>query len=288
MERVRDVWKELVKTLRERGVSSPAQEARFILSRVVDTSPSRLYLFWDLSLSLQQREKLSQMLEKRLSGFPLQYVLGEWEFMSLPFQIEPGVFIPRLDTEAWIEKAILFLKERAKGEPLLICDLGCGSGMIGIACAFWVPSLQLQGVDISWKAVELSRKNARSLAVENRTTFLISDLFSAFEGKKVQFDTILSNPPYIPKDQWEQLSPEVKLYEPQLALLGGEDGLNIIRRIIQESPPFLKRGGRLYLEHDPDQLEALKTMVRNSPQLDYLESITDFTGKIRTSVVVKV
>ncbi|MGC8777617.1 MAG: peptide chain release factor N(5)-glutamine methyltransferase [Candidatus Caldatribacteriaceae bacterium] len=288
MALVKETWKDLVKILRENQVLSPTREARLLLARLLHTSPSRVYLFWDFDLDAVFLGNLYAMLEERLRGVPLQYVLGEWEFLSLPFEIERGVFIPRFDTEAWVEEAILFLRLLAQREPnISICDVGCGSGVIGISCAFWVPDLYVFGIDISEKAVELSRKNAQRLGVSDRTSFVRSDLFEIFHDSGTRFDVILANPPYVPLGDWYSLSREIREYEPKEALVAGEDGLKVIWRIIEEGVHFLKEGGFFFIEHDPRQEESIQEKVRRIPLLEYVRSIEDYNGRTRASVLQK-
>ncbi|MCX7668375.1 MAG: peptide chain release factor N(5)-glutamine methyltransferase, partial [Atribacterota bacterium] len=183
MTLVREVWKGLVRTLQENRVPSPTREARLLLAKLLHTAPSRVYLFWDFDLNGNALQELYTMLGERLQGVPLQYILGEWEFLSLPFQMEKGVFIPRFDTEAWVEEAMLFLRLLTqRNENVNVCDVGCGSGVIGLSCAFWIPGLRVFGVDISEKAIALSRQNAQRLGVADRISFLCSNFFEVFRS----------------------------------------------------------------------------------------------------------
>ena len=283
MPSVKEVWQKLVKDLKEHSFPSPGREARLLLASVLGVEPSRVYLFWDTELSGEKLTRLHSILEKRLQGVPIQYLVKKWEFLSLPFQLRKGVFIPRLDTESWVEEAIVYLRSLPE-EKIIICDMGCGSGVIGISCAFCIENLYLYGADISPQAVKLSEKNAHLLGVDKRSTFLLSDLFSAFPPLK--FDVILSNPPYIREKDWNSLPPEVRLYEPREALLAGEEGLDIIGRILEEGEPFLKEEGLFFLEHDPEQKEAIQKLA-DALSLEYLRSIPDLTGKERASVIRK-
>lgn len=277
-----------MRALREGQVLSPTREARLFLARLLHTSPSRVYLFWDLDLDERFLRELYAMLEERLRGVPLQYILGEWEFLSLPFQVERGVFIPRFDTESWVEEAVLFLRLLAQRKSdVAICDVGCGSGVIGISCAFWVPGIRVWGVDISEKAVALSRKNAEKLGVMDRVSFFRSDLFEALRGLQIQFDAILSNPPYVPSTEWDLLSREIREYEPREALVAGGDGLKVVWRVIEEGLLFLREGGFFFIEHDPRQVDIIREKVRRNSLLEYLRPITDYNGKIRASVLKK-
>ncbi len=283
MPSVKEVWQELIKDFKKQSFSSPPREARLLLSSVLEVEPSRLYLFWDEEFPEEKSARLEALLKERLRGVPLQYLAEKWDFFSLTFRLKRGVFIPRLDTEAWVEEAITYLRSLPE-EQITVCDMCCGSGVIGLNCAFWVDNLYLYGADISPQAVELSQENARLLGLDKKSTFLLSDLFSAFPP--LQFDVILSNPPYIKNRDWDSLPPEIRLYEPREALLAGEEGLDIIERILKEGEPFLKEGGLFFLEHDPEEREAIQKLA-DTLSLEYLRSIPDLTGNERASVIRK-
>ncbi len=284
MLQVREAWKEAVGLLKKAGVVSPSREARLLLSSLLGTDPSRVHLFWDFDLDEKKLEKLRALLKDRARGVPIQYLIKEWEFMSLPFYVEEGVFIPRLDTECWVEEVILFLKKSGERE-LFLCDVGCGSGVIGLSCAFWVPRVKLYGVDILERAIALSKKNARRLDVEDRCAFLKSDLFEVFKGVNILFDVVVSNPPYVRTGDWGSLSEEIRLHEPKEALLAGEDGLSIIRRLLQEGFFWIKKGGLLFFEHDPAQSELIRKEIEKLKVWEYLYTIRDYTHKERATAV---
>lgn len=288
MALVREVWKDLVKTLRESQVLSPTREARLLLAQLLHTAPSRVYLFWDFDLDEKPLRELYTMLEKRLQGVPLQYILGEWEFLALPFRMERGVFIPRFDTEAWVEEAMLFLRLLAqRKDNVTVCDVGCGSGVIGISCAFWIPGLRVFGVDSSEKAVALSQQNAQRLGIADRICFLRSNLFEAFRDLDISFDAILSNPPYVPQEEWDGLAREIREHEPKEALVADQGGLGMIWRIVEEGIPFLKKGGVFFIEHDPRQKDKIQEGIQKYPSLEYVRSIEDYSGKTRASMLRK-
>lgn len=282
---VRELFQRTVRTFREHGILSPTREVRLILGKLLGTSPSRVYLFWERTLTGEEEKTFEALVRERLEGVPLQYVLGEWEFFSLPFRLRRGVFIPRVDTEAWVEEAILLLHVLSgKREKLVVCDLCCGSGVIGLSCAFFVPSVSLFGGDIAEEAVALAEENARILGLSDRAHFFVGDLFAPFASQGMVFDVILTNPPYVAEDEWERLDPSIRLYEPKEALLGGKDGLSVIRRILQDAPGFLRDGGFLFLEHDPSQQETIVALAERSG-LQYFRALCDYTGNVRASVL---
>jgi len=287
MAKVRDVWRDLVLTLREHHLSGPTREARLMLADVLSTSPSHIYLFWDQDLAQEKMEKLYLMLEERFNGVPLQYVLGEWEFFSLSFDIRKGVFIPRLDTESWLEEAIITLRARFNHDQGIICDLGCGSGVIGLTTAYWIPGIQVYAIDISRPAVDMTLHNAGKLGIDSRVIVELSDLFQDFASSStIQFDAILSNPPYVKEEEWFTLSPDIRLHEPKDALVSGSDGLDLIRRILNDSSSYLKKEGFLYLEHDPSQVEAIAEIASPTP-LRWDHIISDYQGQPRATVFIR-
>lgn len=281
---MRKLFEKAVRVFREGGIPSPTREARLLLGKLLGTAPSRVYLFWDRKVSEREEGVFEELVRERLLGVPLQYVLGEWEFFSLPFRMRRGVFIPRVDTEAWVEEAILLLHFLSgKRERLVVGDICCGSGVIGLSCAFFVPALSLFGVDISEEAVALAEENAKLLGLAERARFFVGDLFAPFAEQEVTFDVILANPPYVAEGDWEKLSAEIRLHEPKEALLGGKDGLEVIRRILAEAPLFLRDGGFLFVEHDPAQREAVAALGARSG-LTYVREIRDYTGSVRASL----
>ena len=166
---------------------------------------------------------------------PVQYLVQNQEFMGLDFHVEEGILIPRADTEV-VENAIQYFQERKRISSPLIADLGTGSGAIAVSLASWISHAFVYAVDISEKAIEISKGNAQRHGVSERMRFLRGDLFQplkaeALEGK---LDALVSNPPYIPRREIDNLQKEVAVYEPRLALDGGEDGLDFYRRIIED------------------------------------------------------
>ncbi|HAX97792.1 MAG TPA: peptide chain release factor N(5)-glutamine methyltransferase [Candidatus Atribacteria bacterium] len=265
MSKVRDIWSNLVLTLRKNNLPGATREARFLLAGVLSVSPSHIYLYWDQDLSVEKIEKLNIMVKERLDGVPLQYVLKEWEFFSLQFYLEKGVFIPRLDTESWLEEAIMTIRSRYENQPAKLCDLCCGSGVIGLTIAYWLTKVRVVAIDRSKLACDLTRHNAQKLGLEERISIWQSNLFNDIQTTdELQFDFILSNPPYVKEEEWNTLSSEIRLHEPKDALVSGSEGLDLIYRILNESSPYLKSQGYLYIEHDPSQVEVIEDLSLNT------------------------
>ena len=258
------------------GIDTPSLDAGLFLAEVLGTSRARLVLAWDDPLSGDARRRFDCLLERRLSGEPVAYILGRREFFGLDFAVAPGVLIPRPDTETLVEAALETAREmtrNAAGDPVSALDLCTGSGAAAITLKHEMPELAVYASDISPQALACARGNAARLLGKNSVIFIEGDLFAAFgdaacgnaperndaaPGNRIprRFSIIVSNPPYIPAPVIPSLPPEVRR-EPRLALDGGEDGLSLIRRITAESPDHLTPGGALLLEADPRQMDAI-------------------------------
>ncbi|MEY8426781.1 peptide chain release factor N(5)-glutamine methyltransferase [Lachnospiraceae bacterium 46-15] len=195
-----------------------------------------------------------QALEQRGIHVPLQYITGEQEFMGIPFLVNHKVLIPRQDTEILVEEV---MKTARPGMKLL--DMCTGSGCIAISLVKMVPGLEATASDLSGEALEVARENARRQ--ETEITFVQGNLFEAVKG---QFDIIVSNPPYIPAAEIEELMEEVRLFEPRAALDGREDGLYFYQRIIEESPGYMKEGGWLIFEIGCSQGEQVSELMKDA------------------------
>ena len=198
-------------------------------------------------------------LARRVAGEPIQYILGQTEFFGLPFEVAPGVLIPRPETEHLVEEAI---RLRGGIPRPQIADIGTGSGAIAVALASALPEAQLWATDLSVKALEVARHNACRNEVAGRITFLEGDLVTPLADGR--FDLIASNPPYVPLVDRDTLSVEVRDHEPHTALFAGLDGLDIYRRLIPEAHPRLVSGGWLVLEIGYGQQPAIQALLQSA------------------------
>ena len=236
-------------------------EASFLLRASGFHSPYQI-------VSETDAKALEPLIERRLNGEPLQYVLGEWEFYGLPFYVDPTVLIPRPDTERLVEIALLLL---ANGKKRVL-DLCCGSGCIGIALAV-CGGADVTAADISADALSMTERNAHRNSVSVKT--VQSDLFDSVEGT---FDLIVSNPPYLSREEMDALDVNLR-FEPALALSGGEDGLDFYRRIAARYREFLSPGGTLLMEIGMTQKGSVSALFENS------ECICDYGGRPRVIAV---
>lgn len=243
----------------EHECPDPAIDARWIAEDILQMNTAELRFEGQATIPDQQLRILEDCLTRRCSGEPVQYILQRADFMGMRFYVDNRVLIPRQDTETLVEAAIVDLQPMHSPDVL---DLCCGSGCIGISLKTLVPKANVTLSDISEQALEVARKNASELSA--KVTFRHGDLFSAVE--KRNFDMIISNPPYIPKRDMEVLQREVR-FEPKLALDGGEDGLDIYRRIADAAPAHLKPHGYILVEvgegEAVDVLELLKAHIES-------------------------
>lgn len=249
-----------IEVLKSSDIDAPAVEAGVILCFVVGKDKSYLYSHGDYILSDREFNLFHSCINKRAEGMPAQYITGRQEFMSLAFSVNPGVLIPRQDTEILVETVIGHLKHHHDKDTLVL-DIGTGSGCIAISIAYYLKQCRVVAADISEKALKTAHSNANYLNVAHRMEFVKSDLFSELGNFRQSFDVIASNPPYIPTDEVKTLQTEVKDYEPLTALDGGKDGLGFYKSIIGNSVRFLKPGGMLAFEVGYGQAGQVKELL---------------------------
>lgn len=265
--------------LRDHRIENPRLHAELLLARSLNLSREGLYLHLRDPLKEEEKEALEQLIRRRISGEPLQYILGRQEFWSIDFKVDPHVLIPRPETELLVEQSLVILRENVSGRPPSVLEIGTGSGAIAISLAKEVGDIFLVATDVSREALALARENARLAGILHRVEFVNGDLFNPFHPfrEKEPFDLILSNPPYIPGAEIERLPKEVKDYEPIQALHGGEDGLSFYRRIISEAPFYLRKGGWLLLEVGRDQGRWVSEIIEREECFTPPELIKDLS-----------
>ena len=249
---------ELKENIREQllgvGNQDAEAEAGIIIEYVTGCSLATFFLKRQEEVSKEQIDKAFDMVEKRRAHMPLQYITGTQEFMGLSFMVNEDVLIPRQDTEVLVEQVLYRLKPGFK-----VLDMCTGSGCIGISIKKHFKDVDVTCVDISEKALQIAKENARRNQVE--ITLVQSDLYENVEG---EYDVIVSNPPYIQSDVIPTLMEEVKDFEPILALDGDKDGLIFYRRLAKESFSYLKKNGMLLLEIGYDQGKAVSKLLNDN------------------------
>ena len=238
---------------------TPRLEAELLLANALGMKRSSLLARLQEPLETAQADVL---LARRLNHEPLAYIFGEWEFFGLSFYVQAPLLVPRPETEHLVETALKFLNERKNNSkpPLVIADLCCGTGCVAVAVGFHAPGNEIYAVDIHADAVATTNRNADRHNVSLQC--VQGDLFAPLDPLCRAFDIILSNPPYVPENEWNELSPVITKHEDPKALLAGKDGLDIIRRIIPEAHKRLKSGGMLALELGEEQFDAVALLMK--------------------------
>ena len=257
--------------LEKRGIEDSRRNMQIMVAHQLACTRMQLYTQFDRPLGESELVPLREMLKRRGEGVPLQHVLGVVSFHHRDFKSDARALIPRPETEELAE----WILSMSMGDDLKVLDMGCGSGVLGLTLAAERPSWHVTLADVSEDALALAEENAAALGIGN-ARFLRSDLFSAVEG---EFDGIVANLPYVPESERPSLSREV-MHDPALALFGGADGLEVIRRFIPEAFLRLKPGGWMVLEIGHDQASQVEEILRSSGFAD-IEVKTDLSGVAR-------
>lgn len=239
-----------------RGMENARLQAELLLADILGLRRLDLYLQFERQLIPAEVDAYREYVKQRLQNVPLQQITGEAAFRHLTFSVSKEVLIPRPETEILVEVALEYLADQT--EPLVL-DLGCGSGIIAVSIAHEHPTANLVAIDISEGALEVTRRNAERNGVGERLRVQLGDLFEPLhkDPGPEAFDAIVCNPPYVRSGEIAGLAPEVRDYEPHLALDGGEDGLDCYRRIAANAGDFLKAEGYLALEVGDSQAQAV-------------------------------
>lgn len=261
------------------NIESPRMGAELLLSHCLNVPRLNLYLQHDKPLLLEELSRYKSMVKRRMSREPIAYITGSKGFWTLDLSVSNSVLVPRPDTECLVETALEMLKIKSD-IPLNILDLGTGSGAIVLSLASEMPMNKYFAVDVSVAAIDIAKKNAALNCPEMDIGFISSSWFDGL-AEIEYFDLIVSNPPYIPTKDIMKLEPEIKEYEPFLALDGDVDGLKCVRHIIEQAGNYLKPGGWLMIETGFDQKESVLEIVQGVGGYLHAEYIRDFAGNNR-------
>jgi len=275
---------------REKGVSEPRASAEVLLAHVLGTSRLDLYLRYDQPLSPPELAHFKALMVRRREGEPVAYLTGHKEFWSLDFRVSPAVLIPRPETEVLVQAVLEAAQDfgaepeipktenrKPKTEPPWGLEIGVGSGAVAVALARELPRLRWAAVDLSAPALAVARDNARRHGVSERLRFLRADLLNALKPGG-HLALMVANLPYVPQADWENLPKDIRDYEPREALLGGPDGLSLLRPVIRQAHGYLRPGGWLALEVGDGQAEAVAALLQETRAYDRIETVPDYRG----------
>jgi release factor glutamine methyltransferase len=224
-------------------------------------------------MTQDQQAAYDALVLRRAANEPIQYITGEQEFYGLSLRVTPAVLIPRPETELLVETVLAEVKRAGVKSALRILDVGTGSGAIAIALAHNLPSARIMAVDLSGTALEIAASNAARHGLTEQIQFIESDLLEELPPDGLPFDVIVSNPPYVPAADRASLHPQVREYEPGVALFAGADGLDIYRRLIPQARAALRPNGLLALEIGHGQKEAVTALLSGWNELRFVDDL---------------
>ena len=242
--------------LEKKEIESPRINAELLLAHALNCKRLDLYLSYDRPLNEDEVKVYREFIRRRIKSEPLQYIIGKVEFYGIEFNVNPSVLIPRQETEILVETIINSVN---KDGSLKILDVGVGSGNISISLAKHLPYSKITATDISEQALETAKANAEMNNVLEKINFIKHDILS--HNLNDEFDIVVSNPPYISREEFPQLKDELKVYEPQNALTDFSDGLNYYRIISSKAKEFVKNNGKIFFEVGQGQVEDVKRIL---------------------------
>ncbi len=261
------------------GFESPRLEAQVLVAHVLGCDRVGLYTNFDKPLGDDELAACRALIRRRLAGEPAAYLVGEQEFWSLSLRVAPDVLIPRRDTETVVELVLDEVTDRTAKRRVL--DVATGSGALALALARELPGAEVMATDVSPAALRLAGENAERTGLRARIRLAEGDLLAPVAGE-APFDIIVANPPYVPSSELARLSPEVRC-EPALALDGGEDGLDALRRLVSALPDCLAPGGLAAVEHGWDQGPAVRELFARTAQFEAAHTRADLAENERVT-----
>ena len=274
------------------GIDDAEIDAEVLLRCALGCGRARLHARYREKLDTSQWERYRQLIERRAKREPVAYIVGAKEFMSLDFEVTPGVLIPRPETELLAEFAVRFLNENIQANPTatpMVMDIGTGSGCLAVAIAKTVPLTVVYASDVSDPALTVAERNARRHGVADRVRFRCGDMFDAFGNDDLhgKVHLTVSNPPYVSRSELSELQPEITGFEPEIAYLGGDDGLSFHRKLVNGGAPFLTDSGVLAFEIGFGQAEQVREIVASDGRYDLVDTLIDH-AEIERVIVARV
>ena len=270
------------------GVETPRRDAELLLAHALGRDRTYLFAHTHDPLPAETAGLFDELVRRRAAREPLPYLIGAWEFMGMPFRVTPAVLIPRPETEVLVEAAARLvegpgLRVECAAGSVSILDVGAGSGCIAISLATLLPGARVTALEPCRESLEVTRANAAALGVADRVS-LLQGWFPGDAAGLGPFDAIVSNPPYIPTGEIDSLDPELRIYEPRLALDGGPDGLCVHRALARHAPELLAPGGFLAVEVARGQAEAVIRLLQLAGAWQEPEIVPDLAGIARVVV----
>jgi release factor glutamine methyltransferase len=275
---VRELMKSAIEHLQRNGFEDARLNVELLLANALDIERIQLYLHFDKPLKPEELRQFRILYERRLKREPVQYIIGSTSFMGLNFAVDSRVLIPRPETEILIEQAMLLCQRYPSDAQIQVLEVGTGSGNIAVSIAKYIKHSHITSIDISKEALIVAEENARLHSVDSQIQFSLIDVFDRTEELfQKRFDLLVSNPPYVPKDEWEQLQTEVRDFEPSVAVTDGKDGFKFYHRLIGIIPDILKPGGGIMLEVGFKQAEKVARELIHIG-IDQLQITKDLQG----------
>ena len=267
-----NIIKQASQLLKKHNISSHELDAELILSDIIGIKRELFITNHHINISKKTRQKYNRAIQRRINKEPVAYILGRKEFWSQDFKVNYATLIPRPETELLIYKIINYFKNKS----INVLDIGTGSGCILLSIIKELHRSRGTGIDISFQAIKVAKLNSKKLNLFNRTKFKVFDISKFNEGK---YDLIVSNPPYIPSKEIRNLSKDIINYEPMIALDGGHDGFDLIKKVIYKSIDLLKKNGLLATEIGYDQYQKVSSLLKQygfreiSKEYDYNNNV---------------
>jgi len=280
---IKEALHQASKTLAAHAIEDAQLEAELLLMHLLGIDRAKLYTRLDEELSPDMEQALALLINRRLSHEPIAYIIGHREFFGQDFHVAPGVLIPRAESELLVEKALDIAKSHFPLQDPIIAEIGTGSGAIAISLGLLLPKAKVYATDISPGALEIARLNLEKHGVQDRVHLLQGDLLDPLPEP---VDIIIANLPYIRDEELNELSAEIRMYEPMVALVGGRDGLDKVRQLLGRAGEKLRPGGAVLLEIGPGQGPAVAAWVEDLFPGARVELARDLCGGERVLIVI--
>jgi release factor glutamine methyltransferase len=275
---------EIRRRLQTAGIEAADCEARWLIEHALGMSRSSQIVDGLRPVTKDEMARVNEYVSRRTAREPLQYILGTQEFCGLDFEVNPAVLIPRPETELLVHEVIRRLPQRVR--PLVV-DVGTGSGCVAVTIARALPQVRVLATDLSSAALETATRNARRHSVDTIISWLEGDLLEPLSGSNCEstVTAIVANPPYIRESDWSTLQPEVRQYEPRMALVGGTRGTEFHERLLEAAGPYLAPGGVLAMEIGQGQSADIRVKIATMAGYSRVEILSDDAGIDRIVIV---